>query len=66
MRPIDADELKKIREDYIQGKLNFQGNEYDMIDLCQTLEVTPVRHGQWENYPGHAYRRCSLCKILIL
>ena len=34
MRPIDADELKKIREDYIQGKLNFQGNEYDMIDLC--------------------------------
>ncbi len=22
----------------------------------------PVRHGKWENYPSHAYRRCSLCK----
>lgn len=26
------------------------------------IEAEPVRHAQWESYPGRAYRRCSLCK----
>lgn len=39
MRPIDADELKRLRDDYIQGKLVFQGDEYDMIDMCPTINI---------------------------
>lgn len=26
-------------------------------------EVAEVRHGEWENYPSHSYRRCSICKM---
>ena len=44
MRIIDADELKALRELYIQGKLQFIGNEYDLIDKCPTIEAEPVRH----------------------
>lgn len=48
MRIIDADELKELRELYIQGKLQFIGNEYDLIDKCPTIDAEPVRHGQWK------------------
>lgn len=47
MRIIDADELKALRELYIQGKLQFIGNEYDLIDKCPTIDAEPVRHGRW-------------------
>ena len=48
MRLIDADELKKLRHDCIQGRIKFDGNEYDIIDKCPTIEAEPVRHGRWE------------------
>lgn len=47
MRLIDADVLKKLRHDYIQGRIKFDGNEYDLIDKCPTIEAEPVRHGRW-------------------
>lgn len=47
MRIIDADELKALRELYIQGKLQFVENEYDLIDKCPTIDAEPVRHGRW-------------------
>lgn len=65
MRIIDADELKALRELYIQGKLQFIGNEYDLIDKCPTIDAEPVRHGRWINPHlnkyGHPCHQCSEC-----
>lgn len=69
-RLIDANELKALRKLYIQGKLQFIGNEYDLIDKCPTIDAEPVRHGWWEYkfYPTVWYGPgeppewiCSLC-----
>lgn len=32
------------------------------VRKASTVDAEPIRHGTWENYPGHAYRRCSICK----
>lgn len=67
MRIIDADELKKLRHDYIQGRIKFDGNEYDLIDKCPTIEARPVRHGRWipmERSLGNPFvnsYKCSAC-----
>ena len=65
MRIIDADELKALRELYIQGKLQFIGNEYDLIDKCPTIDAEPVRHGRWINPRlnkyGHPCHQCNQC-----
>lgn len=70
VRLIDANELKALRELYIQGKLQFIGNEYDLIDKCPTIDAEPVRHGHWVHkyYPTVWYDSgeppewiCSLC-----
>lgn len=63
MRPIDADELKRMRDDYIRGVILFK-NEGDMIDQCPTLNVEPIRYGLWlkEELIGcEPYYLCSLC-----
>lgn len=59
MRIIDADELKALRELYIQGKLQFIENEYDLIDKCPTIDAEPVRHGYWQD--SGCYETCSVC-----
>ena len=41
MRPIDADELKKLRDKYIRGEIKFD-DEYDLIDKCPTIDTVPV------------------------
>ena len=41
MRPIDADELKKLRDKYIRGEIKFD-DEYDLIDKCPTIDAVPV------------------------
>lgn len=66
MRLIDADELKEIRHKYIQGQIKFDGNEYDLIDKCQTVDAVPVVHGEWipkQNPQWKAYHHdcCSVC-----
>ena len=62
MRLIDADALKKLRHDYIQGRLKFNGSEYDLIDKCPTIDAVPVvRCGECKHagtheaifFPGH-------------
>jgi rubredoxin len=60
MRLIDADALKKLRHDCIQGRIKFDGNEYDLIDKCPTIEAEPVRHGRWEWITEDIYR-CTNC-----
>ena len=52
MRLIDADELKEIRHKYIQGQIKFDGNEYDLIDKCPTVDAVPVVRGKWDNIPN--------------
>jgi hypothetical protein len=72
-RYIDADVLKELRHKYIQGKIKFDGSEYDLIDKCPTADVIEVKHGYWiENdyrsfdgfetvvYPNEALK-CSEC-----
>ena len=62
MRIIDADELKALRELYIQGKLQFVENEYDLIDKCPTIDAEPVRHGRWIPTRPYMYSvKCSIC-----
>lgn len=39
MRPIDADELKKLRDKYIRGEIKFD-DEYDLIDKCPTIDIS--------------------------
>ena len=46
-RYIDAEKLKELRHNYIQGKLDFNGNEYDLIDKCPTADVQEVVHAAW-------------------
>lgn len=70
MRPIDADALKSTirkyefnapNERYKQGGecvLNFYMPK--IIDGAPTIEVEPVRHGEWENVPG-MNSKCSEC-----
>lgn len=41
MRPIDVDELKKLRDKYICGEIKFD-DEYDLIDKCPTIDAVPV------------------------
>ena len=61
MRIIDADELKALRELYIQGKLQFIKNEYDLIDKCPTIDAEPVRHGRW--IPTRPYMHSAKCTV---
>lgn len=42
MRLIDADKLKELRHQYIQGRIKFDGNEYDLIDKCPTIDAVEV------------------------
>ena len=41
MRPIDADELKKLRDKYMRGEIKFD-DEYDLIDKCPTIDISPI------------------------
>lgn len=52
MRPIDADELKELRDKYLHGEIKFDGDEYDLIDKCPTIDVVPVIYGRWVHLGG--------------
>ena len=40
-RLVDANELKKLRDNYIRGKIHFD-YECDMVDACPTVEAVPI------------------------
>lgn len=40
-RLIDADDLKNLRDKYIRGEMKFD-NEYDLIDKCTTVDISPI------------------------
>lgn len=40
-RFIDADDLKNLRDKYIRGEIKFD-NEYDLIDKCPTVDISPI------------------------
>ena len=65
MRPIDADAYEEhLRQVGIKYTNEYGGHTaVKILHEEETLEVSQVRHGQWENYPSHTYRRCSLCKM---
>lgn len=39
------------------------GGARTLIEAAPAVYAEPVRHGEWENYPSHSYRRCSICKM---
>lgn len=69
-RYIDADTLKKLRDDAISGKVNIK-TEGDLIDACPTANVVEVvRCGQckyWKINPNNLFggycRYCDGAKI---
>lgn len=69
MRPIDADELRK-KAQWMEMPDN-QGINFDVqavsvlnIDYAPTIEIEPIKHGQWEKagYGITERVRCSCCK----
>ena len=40
-RRIDADDLKTLRDKYIRGEIKFD-DEYDLIDKCPTVDISPI------------------------
>ena len=40
-RWIDADDLKNLRDKYIRGEIKFD-DEYDLIDKCPTVDISPI------------------------
>ena len=67
-RYIDADVLKRFRDDVISGKLDIH-NEGDLIDLCPAADVAEAKHGYWATDEedikwGNALKRkhCSVCQ----
>ena len=40
-RLVDANEIKKLRDKYIRGKIHFD-YECDMVDACPTVEAVPI------------------------
>ena len=40
-RLVDANELKKLRDNYIRGEIHFD-YEGDMVDKCPTIEAVPI------------------------
>jgi hypothetical protein len=56
MRLIDANELKKLRDKYIRGEIEFD-DEYDLIDRCPTVDAVLTAHGRWDG------DTCTACKL---
>ena len=63
MRLIDADALYNEIEYDALFRVQTAKDIVELIFSAPTVEAEPVRHGKWENYPSHNYRRCSLCKV---
>ena len=40
-RLVDANELKKLRDNYIRGEIHFD-DEFDMVDKCPTVYAIPI------------------------
>ena len=40
-RLVDANELKKLRDNYIRGEIHFD-DEFDMVDKCPTVDAVPI------------------------
>ncbi|MBO5969141.1 MAG: hypothetical protein J6S14_11670 [Clostridia bacterium] len=65
-RYIDADKLKKLRDDVISGKLDVK-TESDLIDRCpakDVVEVVRCRDCKWcvtENLHGEVEHGCDFC-----
>lgn len=67
MQVIDRDTLTNKAEILYQHTSSGKIIPWSAVRVCvinniKTVDAEPVRHGRWETYPSHAYRRCSVCK----
>lgn len=64
MRPIDADRaLEIVRDQGIAHPNAYHLTNYANLILREapTIDVAPVRHGQWVSVPHKLARICSVC-----
>ena len=64
MRPIDADRaLEIVRDQGIAHPNAYHLTNYATLILREapTIDVAPVRHGQWVSVPHKLARVCSVC-----
>lgn len=64
MRPIDADRaLEIVRDQGIAHPNAYHLTNYATLILREapTIDVAPVRHGQWVSVPHKLARICSVC-----
>ena len=64
MRPIDADRaLEIVRDQGIAHPNAYHLTNYTTLILREapTIDVAPVRHGQWVSVPYKLARVCSVC-----
>lgn len=65
-RYIDADEITKEKLiEFVGGQnsISFDDLLWMIKDYMPTADVVEVVHGEWEEYSGPLYRRCSVCKM---
>lgn len=59
----------RVMTDYLEnlGKKDSYKAKYEAlvkaVDDAPTIDAEPVRHGRWEQYPGHGSIRCMRCKL---
>ena len=64
MRPIDADRaLEIVRDQGIAHPNAYHLTNYATLILREapTIDVAPVKHGQWVSVPHKLARVCSVC-----
>ncbi len=64
MRPIDADRaLEIVRDQRIAHPNAYHLTNYATLILREapTIDVAPVKHGQWVSVPHKLARVCSVC-----
>lgn len=62
MRLIDANELKKLRDKYIRGEIKFD-DEYDLIDKCPTIDISPIIQKRINKKHTRSQRKNSSCPL---
>lgn len=69
---IGADEIIRRIEENIQTYYEESGGGYylaedavDEINAMPTVDIKPVKHGYWVEYPRPHYFKCSECKYIV-
>lgn len=72
MRLIDKDEVIYRIEENIQAYYEENSFGYylaeaviDELNVMPTIDIKPVKHGHWVEYPKPHYFKCSECEYIV-